>query len=924
MTNYLPMEGLKEILDSIKEHTQYERSHYVPNKSIARGNVTMKDGREMTVWVVNRQYTTTADTTYGKWVTSKNTRWGQILTSRFKGEGECMGYDSAYRPVKREFTINNSASYFNNSSLDNLKVGISTEPSWRYFKNIHEAYNAINAGLAELLKIQKQEEEAKKALMEAQLKIQQEKEEKAKKALEEEERRIKKEKEEELARLEARSQEVKKEILDSINKYKAACSFIRTQASLRINPIIDAAQNAVKFSHVYDGTCVVVDGGPGTGKTTTLIQRLKYLISRIDLEDNMLNNPDIKITSEQFDVITHNDGDWLFFSPTELLRMYLRDAMNEEGLTDTENRTAVWSKHLRKLLRDYYHLIGSDCPFSGSSESKPMFVKEEMAVAADFLNYLITNLVAEIKSNTNIDSSKYSWKYIGATLNKHLEKLDNVKDFRSLIAFLITLNSIRTTTINGSNEVDLLMSKYKKSVSDMAARLIVAISDDNELYLSLRALINKDLINKVENEDDEDDEEEIDSFAEDKIKISQRLKSMLRSAAVNLIDSSFKFSGINKEFYERIKHLIAVDDLKKLGELALFDKRIRPLLDNPDRFIFNRIPRLYKAYRKNAFSSNSDYWNISVLGNEVSSEKRNRPIHPQEQALLLGTINNIAHTFYKVSPRVFETLKHKYIDAFKLCVKPVIGVDEATDYSLIDYYAIASLRHYIISSVTLAGDIMQGLTVNGINEWAHLYDDLIFPEMDRTPLVTSYRQSPTLLSLAQRLYKKQIGFPAPYRSYLEDTNEVVPKPLWFSSDSEIEKAEWLVERILEVKAKYSFVPSIAVFVSDVNAAARLTEELRSLETLEDESIEVVDCSRGDTLSSKDTVRVFPIDLVKGMEFEVAFFHNVEELSSSMVERYLYVGLSRAAFFLGVTSSSKGELWNTVGDLFSDGNWRQIQ
>ena len=99
------MEGLKEILESIKEHTQYERSHYVPNKSIARGNVTMKDGREMTVWVVNRQYTTTADTTYGKWVTSKNTRWGQILTSRFKGEGECMGYDSAYRPVKRELSI---------------------------------------------------------------------------------------------------------------------------------------------------------------------------------------------------------------------------------------------------------------------------------------------------------------------------------------------------------------------------------------------------------------------------------------------------------------------------------------------------------------------------------------------------------------------------------------------------------------------------------------------------------------------------------------------------------------------------------------------------------------------------------------------------------------------------------------------------
>ena len=918
------MEELKDILKSIKEHTQEERTHYIPNKSIARGNVTMKDGSEMTVWVVNRQYSTTADRTHGKWVTSKNTKWGQILTSRFKGKGECMGYDSAYRPVKREFTINNSASYFNNATLDNLKVGISTESSWRYFKNIHEAYNAINAGLAELLRIQKQEEEARKALEEAQLKIQQEREEKARKALEEEELRIKKEKEEELARLEARCLVVKQEILNSINKYKAACSFIRTQASLRINPIIDAAQNAVKFSHVYDGTCVVIDGGPGTGKTTTLIQRLKYLISKIELEDNMLNDPEIKITNEQFQVILKNDGDWLFFSPTELLRLYLRDAMNEEGLIDTENRTAVWTKHLRKLLRDYYHLIGSDCPFSGSSESIPMFVSDEMNVVTDFTNYLIDNLVAEIKNNTKIDSSKYSWRYIGATVNKQLEKLDNVKDFRSLIAFLISLNSIRTTTINGSNEVDALMGKYKKIVSDMAAKLMVGISDDNELYSSLRALINKDFVNKVENEDDEDDEEEVDSFAEDKIKISQRIKSMLRSAAINLLDSSFKVTGINKEFYDRVKYLIPETELKSLGELALFDKRIRPLLDNPDRFIFNRIPRLYKSFRKSMYAANSNSWNAAILSVEVSAEKKNRPIHPQEQALLLGVINNIAHTFYKVSPRVFDTLKHKYIDAFKLCVKPVIGVDEATDYSLVDYYAIASLRHYVVSSITLAGDIMQGLTVNGISDWTHLYDDLIFPEMDRTPLVTSYRQSPSLLSLAQRLYKKQIGFPAPYRSYLEDTNELVPKPLWYSSDSETEKAEWLIERILEVKAKYGFVPSIAVFVSDENAATRLTEELRSLETLEDESIEVVDCSRGDTLSSKDTVRIFPIDLVKGMEFEVAFFHNVEELSSSLVERFLYVGLSRAAFFLGVTSSRKGELWNTVGDLFSEGNWRQIQ
>ena len=112
-------------------------------------------------------------------------------------------------------------------------------------------------------------------------------------------------------------------------------------------------------------------------------------------------------------------------------------------------------------------------------------------------------------------------------------------------------------------------------------------------------------------------------------------------------------------------------------------------------------------------------------------------------------------------------------------------------------------------------------------------------------------------------------------------------------------------------------------MADSHAAAQLTSNLHAPETLDEAGIEVSDCSKGDSLSSKDTVRIFPIDLIKGMEFEVAFFHNTENLTSELAERYLYVGLSRAAFFLRVTSSVKTDLWETVGDLFSQGNWRQI-
>ena len=902
------MENLKSILDSIKTHTTREWYQSIPNKSVARGQVTMSSGKNEIVWIVNREYSGFGDSVLrpdGERVTSKNSRWGQILTSKFKGSDYCFGHDVRNKPVRLDFTINSSALYINTPSLDSLRVGLSSEQTWRYFKNIDEAFKALRAGIDKLQEIQRQEELAKAAL-------EKEKEEQKRKA-----------QEAELARLEARKNEVNQELVDLLENYKNACSFIRKQASLRYNPIIDSVQSAVKFSHVYDGKCVIIDGGPGTGKTTTLIQRLKYLISRIDLEDNMLNNPDIAITPAQFEVIMKNNGDWIFFSPTELLRLYLRDAMNEEGLADTDNRTAVWTKYLRKILRDNYYLIGNEYPFSGSSETRPLFLKDEKEVIRDFEKYFVSQIISEIKRLISIDYSKYGWKSIGDTVTRYAGRLDKAGDLDSLLRVLVSFRLVRGTMLGGANEVELLMDRYRRKISDLADGVMVQIMDDKALYSELRSLVVKD--QQSELEDDEDDEEEaLDSYAEDKLQIARRLRAVLRTASVNSVDSSYKLSGINKDFFEKISALIKPEDLKSIGSLALFDKRFRPLLVKADRFVFNRLPRLYKAYRKEQLRVDNTIWDQEILANEVSGEKRNRPLHPQEQALLLGVINGIARKFYQTNPDYFKTLNHKYTIAFKDVCKPVIGIDEATDYSLVDYYAMSSLRHYLVSSCTLAGDIMQGLTVNGIQDWSDLSDGAFFPEgIEVFQLKTSYRQSPKLLSLAQHLYKKQMGTSAPYVSYLEGTKEDVPKPLWFESDDEEDKAEWLIDRILEVKAKYGFVPSIAVFVADASEAGALAERMLSFETLQDEGIDVADCSRGDTLSNKDTIRIFPISLVKGMEFEVAFFHNIDHLQSQLVERYLYVGLSRAAFFLGVTSNRGKHVMSEERALFANGNWRTI-
>ena len=57
-----------------------------------------------------------------------------------------------------------------------------------------------------------------------------------------------------------------------------------------------------------------------------------------------------------------------------------------------------------------------------------------------------------------------------------------------------------------------------------------------------------------------------------------------------------------------------------------------------------------------------------------------------------------------------------------------------------------------------------------------------------------------------------------------------------------------------------------------------------------------------SVGTKNQIRVYPIDVVKGMEFDVVFFHNIDKNSnaSDMIKRYIYVGVSRAAFFLEIT------------------------
>lgn len=260
-----------------------------------------------------------------------------------------------------------------------------------------------------------------------------------------------------------------------------------------------------------------------------------------------------------------------------------------------------------------------------------------------------------------------------------------------------------------------------------------------------------------------------------------------------------------------------------------------------------------------------------------------------------------------LNTEVGSTVGHPYLIAFQRNCKPVIAIDEATDFPLIDLLAINSFRHPSISAVTLSGDIMQRMTRDGLNSWED------FAEMvdgtEQKHLEVSYRPSPTLLSLTQLIYEHSTGAKANIRSYIAK-NETEPKPLLLVSKDETDKLNWIAARIIDIYRAYSLsIPAIAIFLPDETQLDNFANQLGNIEMLADVGILVKACRNGEMLGDKNTVWIFAIDKIKGLEFEAIFFHNIDDVQNQnlphdLILKYLYVGLSRATFYIGLTASEE--------------------
>lgn len=232
----------------------------------------------------------------------------------------------------------------------------------------------------------------------------------------------------------------------------------------------------------------------------------------------------------------------------------------------------------------------------------------------------------------------------------------------------------------------------------------------------------------------------------------------------------------------------------------------------------------------------------------------------------------------------------------------MVAIDEVSDFTAIDIASMNLLSHPTTRSLTMSGDLMQRLEVSGIESWSELKSVGI--EAKEFQLERPYRQSGRLTAIARKL--KEVS-----SNHKRNENVVVPinendPPVQVARLTEYkDKIDWIAKQVIKiVKSNGGHLPSIGVLVTMPEKVNTIADSLG--EQLYDSSIDVEACASGRVLGDLNKVRVFCVDHIKGVEFDSVIFCDIDKISTekaSLVDKYLYVGLSRCKQNLAISVAS---------------------
>lgn len=665
-----------------------------------------------------------------------------------------------------------------------------------------------------------------------------------------------------------------------------------TKMGLRDQPILDQYQDEI-FRLPLDQRLLIL-GPPGTGKTTTLIRRLGQKLDSTFLEEGELRAVD-SISSATG--VSHANS-WVMFTPTELLKQYLKEAFAREGVPAPDMRIRTWTDYRRELGRSTFGVLRTA---SGGGA----FVLKEVAETS-----LPEASDTPIKWFEDFDG----W-----------QKATFITDLRQAAKGLSENSSSNISTV-GRRLVEILERANSNSLAATFSALVGEVSGiqslvaglkevtDKKIHAALNLQLNRDkgfidalakFIDGLQQASDIDTEDPDDLDAEEEEATSPRtgraaavtayMQAVRAQARTQARKRTLGKSTRNGKIIEWLGDRgLGESDRAEVGASLLVQASARRFT-NPVKRHLDAIPRRYRAYRRTRQEEGRWYRKDGFSPTDL---------HPLElDVVLLGILRGANELLSRAT-----IVRDIDLPAWS-SLKPVLDlhknqvvVDEATDFSPIQLACMAALANPKIRSFFACGDFNQRLTTWG----SRSVDDVkwVLPEIDIKEITVSYRQSRKLNDLARAIIVAAGGTDSGVTLPTHVDNEGVPPTLLENAAEQDEVVDWLAQRIREIEQCLEQMPSIAIFVESEAEVQPLADALNV--ALAAENAQVVACPKGQVMGQDNDVRVFDVQHIKGLEFEAVFFVGVDRLATihpELFDKYLYVGTTRAATYLGWTCDS---------------------
>lgn len=671
--------------------------------------------------------------------------------------------------------------------------------------------------------------------------------------------------------------------------------------ALRSQPILDKFQDDV-FRLPLESQ-VVLMGPPGSGKTTTLIKRLGLKLDLRSLQDYP---DDFDLVERSAAGLKGHSQSWIMFTPTELLKQYVKEAFNREGIPASELRMKTWGDYRRMLARTSFSILrttnsGGAILREDLHNLLPATQADTISWYEDFSKWQFSQFITELKGAAEVAMSTERSANLGNRVAKTVER------GRERLGAALFLELARM-----SEEIEEVVASYAKETRGLIDQSIAQqLRDEPNLVDSIARFLEEMGAEALEDGEDSIDGIEDEDAAPAPVSKGRREQALDAYRRAIAADARAVQSSRTVGTGTRNGKLLAWLGSRKpdAATLASLGRGLEVLsavrrFRNPLRLYFSGLRIRYRRFR--AIRRDEGRW-------YASERVAPADLGPLEVDVLLLAFLSGAQTLLSnptMASRAREGQAVVLDSVLALKVNQVV-VDEATDFSPVQLACMSLFVDPAIRGFLACGDFNQRMTIWGTRSLDEL--EWVLPGLVLKPITITYRHSRQLNDLSQAIasLSGDVATAAKLPDHVD--NDGVPPALGVGLSGQY-RVEWIAQRIREVERIAGQLPTIAVLVvteSEVEAtASALDRELHV------DNIKAVPCVRGLVVGQDNDIRVFAVEHIKGLEFEAVFFVDLDQLATQepdLFEKRLYVGATRAAMFLGVTCQHS-ELPESIREL----------